>query len=230
MGLADRVVHGEDPALPVEAGERDLLRALLHKRIEQYRIHTQQQMDHYGTAPSTALHQQIEAAFEKISNLEASLGRLLSDPSQLPQEPPKPSQPSTHQPAVARTDRLDYTKWDQLIDDDSGDEEEAAKQAVQDRVRKGVHKARGVGGHMDLINKIMKDPTYAQSAREAREGEWAPPNPSEWQGKMKELSEDEMSEAMRKLMSETSNHDEDAMSEEDRQIKHDAERLFGSYL
>ena len=83
---------------------------------------------------------------------------------------------------------------------------------------------------MDLINKIMKDPTYKQSAREAREGEWAPPNPSEWQEKMKELSEDEMSEAMRKLMSETSTHDEDAMSEEDRQIKHDAERLFGSYL
>ena len=231
--LADRVVHGEDPSLPVEAGERDLLRALLHKRLEECRINTQQQMDHYGRAPSTALHQQIEAAFEKISNLEAALGRLLTEPSQEPSpKPPKSSQPSTHQPAPAmpRKDRLDYTKWDELLDDDSGDEEEAAKQVVQDRVRKGVHKARGVEGHMDLINKIMKDPTYAQSARDAREGEWTSPNLSEWQEKMKELSEDEMSEAMRKLMSKTSTQDEEAMSEEDRQIKQDAERLFGSYL
>lgn len=83
----------------------------------------------------------------------------------------------------ARSDSLDYSRWDEPLED-SDEVEEVAKQVVQDRVRGGVYAAHGVKGHMDLINKILQDPQYSKPEREVREGEWREQKPNAWQDNM----------------------------------------------
>jgi len=191
--LADRVADGEQPSLPTDVEQRSLLRAVLHKRLEHHRLRTQHQMEQYSAAATSTLHQEIDASFELIGRLEATLGRLMSDHEQhqqpTQQQPTKQQAKQTdghceaRQPA-ARCDRLDYSRWDEPLEDSDDEEEEAAKQVVQDRVRGGVHTAHGVKGHMDLINKILRDPQYNKPEPVVGEGEWREQKPNAWQDSM----------------------------------------------